>query len=506
MDFISKSQLGIALERIKAWINANLISDISISGITIRKTKGSTTSDAFTLPTASSSQQGVTKLYDDASHTYTDGAMTQNATVNLVENSIANKADKENDSQDIRSRYFQTRGGGFVFQSSNGGSQSSLTPDEAPAEIGIINVPVSEINDYDGEGVPNITLASREYVADVASTKADLTNASQVITAKDYIATNGTFKVKNTTDNKTLTVQPEGRFTNDGQIKLPTGDLNSGNSYMATLETKEHANASFHPLEGAYNKDLKAKNLKFTAATTGGANPIITVAPGVFNGGSDGTVTLPNKAGRLLVDENVDSALSTTSANPVQNKVINTALGNKAAKNGSSSENFSAAQLTATGLKLEGNDASIQKQHASLSTTFTYSLPNKSGTLALLDDISLKDVYRLDSRHATLNRPATDPSANTLGYIYLIPSANSQTGNTKDEFITVNSGTEASPVYSWEQIGSTETDLSAYWQNGNSSLASTYLVNANTGSASDAASSASNASLYAMLNYYFPVS
>lgn len=49
-------------------------------------------------------------------------------------------------------------------------------------------------------------------------------------------------------------------------------------------------------------------------------------------------------------------------------------------------------------------------------------------------------------------------SADTMYKIYLIPSANSQTQNVKDEYITVeNSGT-----YSWEQIGSTTFDASNY--------------------------------------------
>ena len=49
-------------------------------------------------------------------------------------------------------------------------------------------------------------------------------------------------------------------------------------------------------------------------------------------------------------------------------------------------------------------------------------------------------------------------SASTLKKMYLIPSSNPETNNTKDEFVTVLS----SGSYSWEQIGSTAIDLSAY--------------------------------------------
>ena len=54
--------------------------------------------------------------------------------------------------------------------------------------------------------------------------------------------------------------------------------------------------------------------------------------------------------------------------------------------------------------------------------------------------------------------------------------------------------------------GSDPGDLSNYWQNADSSSAGNYLVEATLGTASDAPSTAANASLYAMLNYYFPIS
>lgn len=54
-------------------------------------------------------------------------------------------------------------------------------------------------------------------------------------------------------------------------------------------------------------------------------------------------------------------------------------------------------------------------------------------------------------------------SADTLRKIYLIPSANPKTLNSKDEFITVDKGAEADARYAWEQIGSTEVDLSNYY-------------------------------------------
>lgn len=49
-------------------------------------------------------------------------------------------------------------------------------------------------------------------------------------------------------------------------------------------------------------------------------------------------------------------------------------------------------------------------------------------------------------------------SASTVRKMYLVPSADPQTSNVKDEFITLQSGN----TYYWEQIGSTAIDLSAY--------------------------------------------
>lgn len=49
-------------------------------------------------------------------------------------------------------------------------------------------------------------------------------------------------------------------------------------------------------------------------------------------------------------------------------------------------------------------------------------------------------------------------SADTLKKMYLVPSANPETRNVKDEYVTVYSNN----AYSWEQIGSTAIDLSAY--------------------------------------------
>ena len=51
-----------------------------------------------------------------------------------------------------------------------------------------------------------------------------------------------------------------------------------------------------------------------------------------------------------------------------------------------------------------------------------------------------------------------EPSLDTTGWIYLVPSDNPKTQNVKEEYITVLDGS----TYNWEHIGSTNIDLSGY--------------------------------------------
>lgn len=53
-------------------------------------------------------------------------------------------------------------------------------------------------------------------------------------------------------------------------------------------------------------------------------------------------------------------------------------------------------------------------------------------------------------------------TADTMHKIFLVPSADPQTQNVKDEYITIDNGIEAQTRYTWEQIGSTAIDLSGY--------------------------------------------
>jgi hypothetical protein len=92
-------------------------------------------------------------------------------------------------------------------------------------------------------------------------------------------------------------------------------------------------------------------------------------------------------------------------------------------------------------------------------------------------------------------------TADTMNKIYLVPSSNPETQNVKDEYITIDNGTEAETRYTWEQIGSTTIDLSGYYtalqtDAAISSALSTALADYSTTSAMNTAIST------ALNNYY----
>lgn len=68
-------------------------------------------------------------------------------------------------------------------------------------------------------------------------------------------------------------------------------------------------------------------------------------------------------------------------------------------------------------------------------------------------------------------------SASTMNIIYLVPSADPQQQNVKDEFITIATTSGGTTTYSWEQIGSTAIDLSGYYTSAQTDAAITAALN-----------------------------
>lgn len=125
----------------------------------------------------------------------------------------------------------------------------------------------------------------------------------------------------------------------------------------------------------------------------------------------------------------VDSSLSSTSTNPVQNKAINTALGNKAP----------IASPTFTGTPKAPTAAAGTNTEQIATTEFVTSAV--STAIAGVTQIKYEVVSTL-------------PATGAAGTIYLVAHSHG-TSDAYDEYIYVNS--------KWEKIGNTDIDLSGYW-------------------------------------------
>lgn len=81
----------------------------------------------------------------------------------------------------------------------------------------------------------------------------------------------------------------------------------------------------------------------------------------------------------------------------------------------------------------------------------TYTKSEVNALIALIKQFTYQVVSELP-----------EASESTMHKLYLVPSADPQTQNVKDEYITVRSGSEGAYTYAWEQIGSTAINLSGY--------------------------------------------
>ena len=85
-------------------------------------------------------------------------------------------------------------------------------------------------------------------------------------------------------------------------------------------------------------------------------------------------------------------------------------------------------------------------------------LPTASAVKAYVD----AQVEAIPSFDVVVVTELPEASADTFHKIYLIAQSRTATTNIYDEYITIRSGSKDAYTYSWEKIGSTETDLSGY--------------------------------------------
>ena len=108
----------------------------------------------------------------------------------------------------------------------------------------------------------------------------------------------------------------------------------------------------------------------------------------------------------------------------------------------------------ATGKEGELQVLIIQLQNSLLNyylKTETYSADQIDQMLAAIKQFRYQVVDQLPT-----------PSAETMGIVYLVPSAHAVSGNVKDEYITLTRDEGSGVIYYFEQIGDTAVDLSNY--------------------------------------------
>lgn len=85
--------------------------------------------------------------------------------------------------------------------------------------------------------------------------------------------------------------------------------------------------------------------------------------------------------------------------------------------------------------------------------TISGNIQNQADLIALISAIPGLEIVVVN----TLPTASED----TISKIYLVPSADPQSSNVKDEYITIDNGASAQTRYTWEQIGSTAISISS---------------------------------------------
>ena len=161
------------------------------------------------------------------------------------------------------------------------------------------------------------------------------------------------------------------------------------------------------------------------------------------------------------IEAAISAALLTYSTTSEMNTAISNAI-NTALASYSTTTQMTAA--IATAIANYYTKAEVDALIANFITKSVNDLVNyylKSDTYTKAEVQQLIDAVKQFTYVSVAELPTA--SADTMNKIYLVPSTNPKTKNVKDEYITIAVTDQGTTTYSWEQIGSTEIDLSGYY-------------------------------------------
>ena len=227
------------------------------------------------------------------------------------------------------------------------------------------------------------------------------------------VASSSNAGVMSTTDKSKL----DGIASGANKYVLPTASTTLGGVKTTSTVTSADGYTATPIIGGVpYYKDT---NTTYSAATSSAAGLMSATDKSKLDGIASGA----NKT-------TVDSAMSSSSTNPVQNKVVNTALAAKA--------NLASPALTGTPT---APTAAAGTSTSQIATTAFVAAAVANG-LGTITGIDFKVVESL-------------PTTGTAGTIYLMKHSHSDSNDAYDEYVYVSGA--------WEKIGNTDVDLSNYW-------------------------------------------
>lgn len=268
-----------------------------------------------------------------------------------------------------------------------------------------------------------------------------------------------------------------------GKVDKETGKGLSTNDYTTAEKNKLSGIAS-----GAEVNQNAFSNIAVGSTTIAADSKTDTLT---LTAGSNITLTPNSTSDSITIAATtitVDDSLSSTSTNPVQNKVINTALGNKVDKvsgKGLSTNDYTTAEKeklagiaegatanvgTITGVSVNGTSvatsgvANITSLPASILsgaipsavTATTQAAGNNSTKIATTAFVGTAIANALaEITGIKFEIVQTLPTTGENGTIYLVSHGGTGT-NIYDEYVYVNNA--------WEKIGTTDIDLSGYVQ------------------------------------------